>query len=210
MDYEELGAGGYRATGCGLSTTYVCVLVQWDTVCHRNGELIDHRHKLDTAPTAHARRDFDEKRKLHFARLDLSVPLARLDVVLVGVPQAQLTTVRVKLERPLFDETLGKCRELAVLINGEPFAGANVKGEIGRERYRTTLSADFDFSVFRALARPYTSLAFRACGQRTEVAESLMVEVRKFFVLFSQIATDVQKHEVQLAPAAAPPGEIAL
>lgn len=63
----------------------------------------------------------------------------------------------------------------------------------------------FDFQTFKPLTKKYPSFAVRACGRlEAKFSDDDLKELLKFFVIYSDLATDAQA-----AVAASPPDEAA-
>jgi hypothetical protein len=145
------------------------------------------------AANARTERAFDEGRGVHVVRgqfqLDRSMRLH-----LVGIPQMALGRVAVFLRGYSPEPRIRECEGLEVLVNEQPFASDESKNRT--KGTTVNLESRFDFEVFKPLSQQYSTFGSRACGRKWKVAEDQMEELKKFFVIYAQIAQQVQKGEL--------------
>jgi hypothetical protein len=200
-EVEVTNAGGtsYEAYGCNQRATYTCVS---SSTCVRESQAVAPRPSAIEQVEArvskragHARttRSYDEERKLHVVRAEFTAVRKPYEILLLGAPQAELTTVFVRFKvRGASSRALEKCERLDVLINDEPFEGEMPRFEKGTGAYSAEATARYPFEVFRPLGRQYATFGVRACGVECKLEGRQMDELTKFFEIFSQIAIDVQ------------------
>jgi hypothetical protein len=200
-DVEVVKVAGttYSAQGCGESATYTCANSE---TCVRESQPLA-RRAPDTAGVAvrvekwtgqaKTTRLYDEQKKLHVVRAEFTALREPIEIILVGAPQVELTTVFARLQvKGMASQKLVDCETLQVLINDEPFEGEAPRFSKTKNIWAVDGSAKFRFELFKPLGRSYATFGVRACDTEVKLEENQMDELLKFFEIFSQIAIDVQ------------------
>ena len=210
---RAIGGSSYVASGCGQQATYACASYNQGfgqhTVCVRESSP---QEAYTVAPATRVRahssggavqRSFDEQRKLHVVKGKFKTTALGAEVLLVGAPEHELTTVFMHVMVRGNQSKLRDCKALRVLVNGEPFDGLGFEVD-GKDRWITRLSGRFEFEVFKPLGRRHAEFGVDACGQRLAFGEEQMPNLLKFLEIFSQIAIDVQGSQNAPAGTSAP------
>ena len=115
------------------------------------------------------------------------------DVVLVGAPEHELTTVYLHMLVRGNQTRWETCDSLRILVNAEPLAGESTEFEqrVGG-RLLMRASGRFDFESFKPLARKHAEFGVELCHQRLAFSEEQMPNVIKFLEIFSELAQDAQ------------------
>jgi hypothetical protein len=186
----------YVAQGCGYSATYTCATGDdgWghrEHVCVREADPRPQRTLVQSREPkrqpATVERKYDEKRKLEKV-VGTFTPAPNVTVVLAGAPGASLGEVSVELRMPRY-LMKSECTSLEVLVNGVPSAGAQLSTSNKNAIY--AVQARYDFQTFKPLAQQFSTLGARGCGYEAKLDEHAMNDVKKFFVIYSQIAAQI-------------------
>lgn len=188
----------YVAQGCGYSATYTCATGNdgWgnrEHVCVREADPRPSRVVLQSREpkrqAASVERKYDEKRKLEKV-VGTFTPAPNVTIVLAGAPAASLGEVSVELRLPRY-LMKSDCTSLDVLVNSVPTAGAQVSTSSKNAIY--AVQARYDFQTFKPLAQQFSTLGARGCGYEAKLDEHAMNDVKKFFVIYSQIASGLDQ-----------------
>lgn len=163
--------------------------------------------------TGTAERSFDEDRKLHVVKGTFGFG-AGIDFKLIGVPQVALGPIGVTLSGKSWKPSVNECNALEVVVNGQPHAPSDLKAT-RRPDGGFVLDGRVDFQAFKGIGQTYSTFGLRACKETFELSNRQMPQLKKFLVMYSEIATQVQKGELPAAgsesatqapapPAAAP------
>jgi hypothetical protein len=193
--------------GCGYTATYTCATGRRglfgvsDEVCVRESDRGSRTVVVQNSAPKRQRsaveRRYDEKRKLETVVGTFSVA-PNVSIVLAGAPGASLGEVSVELRVPrhLAREP---CTSLEVLVNAIPSVGTQFTTSSKNAIYGA--QARYDFQTFKPLAKQYSTLGARACGYEAKVDEQAMNDVQKFFVIYSQIASELAEPPPASVPA---------
>jgi hypothetical protein len=134
-------------------------------------------------------RDFDEKRNLQIvtARFDLQPGLS---LFFIGAPEAEMGDILLQI-RGRMPRASADCAAVEILVNGKPVAGERTD-----RRYEGTkpiLGAHFQFEHFKPLAQRFPSFGVRHCEYEMKFNEKQVDELRKFLVIYSDLATEIQE-----------------
>jgi len=197
VEVHQVAGTTYAASGCGERATYTCARGgrYSDNVCVQESSSAGRKSRLEVAKArsvqknaaGKATRRYDEQTKAQVVQADF-VPSAGVHVRLVGAPKVKLGDVLVQLHLPT--RAQGDCATLDALVTDMPASGRDVTVESkgsGRD-----VSAHFDFQQLKPLARNYPSFALVHCDLKVQLSEAAVGELRKFMVMYSDIATDVQ------------------
>lgn len=192
----------FHASGCGEAATYTCA---GKDMCVREEAPVSREASTQQygQPAAQSRsrveRKYDTERKLQTVR-GVFTAAANTSIILVGAPAVALgeVTVQLNIPRSLVHRT---CQAVEVLVNDVPTVGDRfeTKNEGGFHQSR----AQHDFQTFKPLAQQYSTFAVRACGYQVMIDDASMNDVKKFFVIYSQLASEVAP-EAQPASDAVP------
>jgi hypothetical protein len=200
VDVKQVAGTSYVARGCGETATYTCARDRttadtFNQACFREAPVaqrparVSNRAIKASNQQANVERGYDEQRKLHTVRASFSTA-PKVSVVLAGAPGATLGEVLVGLTMPRH-LTKADCTSIEVLVNKAPTTG---------ERPTTTAKNGFNsvqgrvqFETFKPLAQQYSTLGVRACGYEATLSDEVMEDVKKFFVIYSQLATEAMK-----------------
>lgn len=142
--------------------------------------------------TSRAAREFDSQRDLHIVRADFV--LSKASLRLTSAPQVDLDTIDVRFSNRILGISPEQCKEMKVLINKQSFTSD--KQETESFNRRIDMSGRFKFEVFKPLSRKYSSFGIEACGRSLNLSEADMETLKKFLVMVSQVATDVQQGRI--------------
>lgn len=117
-------------------------------------------------------------------------PRGNVTVTLAGAPSATLGEILVELKVSQY-LTKKPCDTLEVLVNAVPAAGARFSSEY--KGGDLVAQARVDFQTFKPLAQQFATLSVRACGYEAKLDDSVMGDVQKFFVIYSELATEASK-----------------
>jgi hypothetical protein len=223
VSVRSIGGSSFIAKGCGAKATYTCTTDRpfggdsaWGTSsCVRESAAEKWAlPEVNTTVPDSARRSsrsfgvveraFDEKRRLHVVRAKFKPTGLDADVVLVGAPAHELTTVYLHVLVRGNQKPWESCDSLRILVNAEPLAGERTEIEQRVERrMMMRASGRFDFELFKPLARKYAEFGVELCNQRLAFTEEQMPSLLKFLEIFSQLALDAQA-KGQATPAEGP------
>lgn len=148
------------------------------------------------AQRSNVERKYDEKRELQTVVASFGIE-RNVSIMMAGAPGATLGEILVELKLPRY-LARGECSSLEVLVNDVPTPGARFS--TGYKDAVYSAQARHDFQTFKPLAQRYSTLAVRGCGYEAKLDEHAMGDVRKFFVIYSQIASEITASQ-QPAPA---------
>jgi hypothetical protein len=197
ISVKQLGAGGYLVNGCGRRAVYTCGTNRDGSgvarsLCFResdSGSSVARAPRGPAPSRANVARKYDEKRKMKTVVGSFS-PSGSVTVTLAGAPSATLGEVLVELKVAHY-LTKKPCDALEVLVNAVPAAGARFSSEY--QGGKLIAQARVDFQTFKPLAQKFATLGVRACGYETTLDEGVMNEVQKFFVIYSELATEASQ-----------------
>lgn len=187
---KRVAGTSYVAHGCGESATYTCS--PGVDVCVREAAVVERPVRVSnralraTNQQATVERGYDEQRKLHTVRATFKTA-PNVSVVLAGAPGATLGEVLVGLSVP---RHLSKpdCESIEVLVNKVPTTGE--RPTKSSKNALISVQGRVQFETFKPLAQQYSTLGVRACGYEAALSENVMTDVKKFFVIYSQLATE--------------------
>jgi hypothetical protein len=205
---DSVGFGSHTWTATCRDRSYSCAYVQ--TVGGSGGQVNcspmddDRRWAAPSRPAASSggerpaakakvERAFDEQRELHIVRGSFSLAPG-LQANLVGVPQVALGTIAVVLAGNVSNRRFAECAGVEVLINAQPFASQ--ENATRRPAHGFDIESRFDFQIFRPLTQQFATFGIRACGHQWSFNDAQLGELQKFFVIYSQVAMQVQAGEL--------------
>jgi hypothetical protein len=200
VDVNRVAGTSYVAKGCGRSATYTCARDRnaydaFNQVCVRESEVAERptrgasRARKASKQKADVERGYDEQRKLHTVRGTFKTA-PKVSVVLAGAPGAMLGEVMVSLSIPRHLITK-ECSSIEVLVNKVPTTAE--RSTVSSKYAINTVQGRVQFATFKPLAREYSTLGVRACGYEATFTENVMPDVKKFFVIYSQLATEAMQ-----------------
>lgn len=202
---RNIGGTTYVVEGCGYSATYTCATGRTefyggtDQVCVRESDrgsrTVVVQNNAPKQQKSAVERRYDEKRKLETVVGTFAIA-PNVALILAGAPGASLGEVSVELRVPRH-LARQQCTSLEVLVNAVPSAGAQFTTSSKNAIYGA--QARYDFQTFKPLAKQFSTLGARACGYEAKIDDHAMNDVQKFFVIYSQIASELAE-----PPAAAP------
>lgn len=208
IDVRKVAGTSYVARGCGETATYTCARDRttadaFQQACYREAQVAErpvrasNRAMRASNQRASVERSYDEQRKLHTVRATFTTA-PKVSVVLVGAPGATLGEVLVGLSVPRH-LSKAECTSIEVLVNKVPATA---------ERPTTTsknainsVQGRVQFETFKPLAQQFSTLGVRACGYEATLSENVMPDVKKFFVIYSQLATETMQQSQPPAEA---------
>jgi hypothetical protein len=207
---RNIGGTTYVVQGCGHVATYTCgtgrteLYGAADQICIREADpsprtVVMHNGAPTRRQKSAVERRYDEKRKLETV-VGTFTTAPNVSIVLAGAPGASLGEVIVELRVPRH-LTRGQCTSLEVLVNAVPNAGAQFTTSSKGGLYGS--QARYDFQTFKPLAKRFSTLASRACGYEAKIDDQGMDDVQKFFVIYSQIASELVEPPPQPVPTGA-------
>lgn len=149
-------------------------------------------------------RAYDEERGLHIVRGTFHLR-AGLRLHLIAIPQLTHGTIAVILRGRSKDATLQQCGTLEVLVNEQPFPPAETSRRT--EGANLNIEGRFPFELFEPLAQQYSTFGARACGEKLKLREAQLQELKKFFVIRTQIAQQVQGRQLERESTPETPSE---
>lgn len=192
VDVRRVGlTNTYVASGCGYKANYTCLD---DFTCVRERPALAAQPAAasrapDVAP-AQVERRYDRARKIQIVRANFGIEPG-VTMTLVGAPQAKLSDVLLEVRVHGYRIPKAACDKVEILVNSVPSPGTDLSLTYGP----TSLvqQAHFDFSLFKPLGKDFPSFGARVCGRDLNLSEAAVVQLRKFLVIFSDLANEVQK-----------------
>lgn len=193
--YDAVGNGSWKAVcrgevyicsavGTGYAVQVSCSVMQGPSAARmRRAE-----------QTASVTRGFNEKANISFVRADFKLPGAELRVI--GAPQVELGRLVFTVSGGTYSPA-AKCDNLDVLVNGKPTSAA--MGAIKGERGRFSVEGSLEFSVFKPLASQFPEFSVRMCSETWNFTGEQVAQLRKFLVMYSELAQEVQAAETPAA-----------
>jgi hypothetical protein len=196
---RKVSGSTFEASGCDEVATYTCA---GKDVCVREEAPASpgsaHAGSAPAQPRSRVERKYDAERKLQTVRGVFSTA-ANTSIIFVGEPATAPGEVLIQMNIPrsIVHQT---CQAVEVLVNDVPAAGERFESKYEGGFHQSR--ARHDFQTFKPLAQQYSTLAVRACGYQITMDEASMDDVKKFFVIYSQLAAEV-------APEAQPASDTA-
>jgi hypothetical protein len=144
--------------------------------------------------TGTAERSFDERRQLHIVNASFNFG-AGIELKLIGVPQAALGPIGVTLAGKSWKPSVNECTTLEVVVNEQPYVPSELKAS-RRGDGGFILDGRVDFQAFKGLGQTYATFALRVCKEQFAISNRQLPTLKKFLVMYSEIATQVQKGEL--------------
>lgn len=203
-----LAGKSYRASGCGHDATYLCVNGDFETTCMLEREEntapapgVAQRQAWAQAAAAHVDRHYDQANKTVVVQGDFT-PNAGINLQLLGAPLLQPGDIAVHLVVPR-RVSATPCESMELVVNAAPTSPATITALA--EGPRVCLIAHFDFAQFKPLAQRFPAFAVRRCNYEVRLSDADVQQLRKFCVIYSDMATEAATQAPR--PAGAPPLE---
>lgn len=190
----------YYTRGCSRQATYECddslLITPWfwtsSVTCTELVSSLPVPYESRKLLLSEVERVYDEKHRLQAVRGRFFLRNGTR-VVFVGSPEYELSTILVTASRVGTAANRADCK-LEALVNEKPIP--NTDEERRKEPARSnTIAARFTFQDFKPLAQRYGTFGIRLCGKTWKFSEAQLNDLKKFFVIYSEIAQEILKNK---------------
>jgi hypothetical protein len=146
-------------------------------------------------------RGFHEKTGVSYVRGDFELPQG-VELRITGAPAVERGKIVLAVKGPAWSD-VSACENMEVLVNARPSSARSQRRESTAPKFQ--LESDFDFEVFKPLARQYPEFAVRLCNRTWPLTAEQVEDLRKFFVLYADLAAEQAPAAGAATPASASP-----
>jgi hypothetical protein len=149
------------------------------------------------AKASKVERGFKEETQTTFVRGEFELG-PNIMAQVVGAPRLDLGKIVLVLRAPTTIRGLRGCQSLEVLVNARPNSALQLRR--AQDLYEHKLEGDFDFQSFKPLAQQYPEFAVRACTTTWKFTTEQVDDLRKFLVMYSNLAKEESASGDGIAP----------